>query len=294
VNIETNRGQRLRPALQRFARGLIAEAHDLSGLAYAELDKHLAPRRVDWDGQVSRYASKAKDRAPPASAIQSLEDRVAHLLKRKARRICVHTPCGGSLGAPRPSKELRLLDAHHVSLGYEDGWPSYLDLVTRQDESDRPGDRFKSFAWQWGILWGRQDFQWLNKIGRGFGCSSGESVTILVDELVDHAEYKKAKYDWEVGPHPWMIDEKPWRHLPCPDLLGADPYCPEDIPPVLDDNGVEIPLWQLRYEAAEDHRHQELLWSDDWDILSEKSCPDHGQRNAMSLMQMLGENASHP
>ncbi|WP_144021163.1 hypothetical protein [Caballeronia sordidicola] len=41
-------------------------------------------------------------------------------------------------------------------------------------------------------------------------------MTILVDELVDHAEYKKAKYDQEVGPQPWMIDEKPWRHLPCP------------------------------------------------------------------------------
>jgi hypothetical protein len=262
VNIGANQGQRLRPALQRFARGLIAEARDLSGLTYAELDTYLAPPRVTWDGRVNRYASK--DRAPPASAIQSLEDRVAHLLQRKARKVCVRTPCGGSLGAPRPSKDLRLLEAHHVSLGYEDGWPSYLDLITPQGENDRPRDRFKSFAWQWGTLWGKQDFQWLNKIGRGFGWSSQESVKFLLDELVYHAEYRKAQYDWKVGPQPWRIDAKPWRHLPCPDLMFVDQYCPDDVPPVFDDNGVEIPLWQLRYEAAEEHAHQELVWSEDW------------------------------
>jgi len=175
---------------------------------------------------------------------------------------------------PRPSKDLRLLEPRDVSLGYEDGWPSYLDLITPQDETDNPKDRFRSFAWQWGILWGRQDFKWLNDIGRGFGWSPRESVTSLLDELVYYAERRKARYDWKVGPQPWRIDEKPWRHLPCPNLLFVEQYYPDDVPPVVDDNGIEIPLWQQRYDAVEGHPHQEVVWSDDWDILSNKNYRD--------------------
>lgn len=214
MNNKANQGQRLKPALQRFARDLINEARYVSGLPYRELDEQLAPPRTIWDGQILRYATK--DRAPLASGIQGLEDRTAKLVKRKARTVCVqYAPFGTGLGDPRPSKRIRRFSSCQLKLGYADGWPTFEDLTFVNIECPHSRMTLDSYFWQWGLLWDRG---WVGLDRAQFGIPDGEPVESFVSRLVDAVEGEKAAYDLFAGTEPWADDLQRWQGLPSPDL----------------------------------------------------------------------------
>ena len=127
ANIGPNSGQKLRWPLKSFTEMLIREARWVSGMTYEQLDEALSPPGSIWCGQTYRYAME--DRAPLASAIQGLEQRVADLTKRKARRIAVFE--GNTrkfVGYPEEFNDLgrkrlteQSLRVRFLFLAYEDG-----------------------------------------------------------------------------------------------------------------------------------------------------------------------------
>ncbi|MCY1266700.1 hypothetical protein D9M68_165850 [compost metagenome] len=87
MNKGPNSGRILQPALSRVAARLVAEARRATGLSYPELDEALGlPTGTTYSYCVS---NSKKSRAPQASAIQRLEDRVATLVGRKANLLVV-------------------------------------------------------------------------------------------------------------------------------------------------------------------------------------------------------------
>lgn len=163
ANVGPNQGRRLKTAISRFTAMLIREARDLTGLSYEKLDEALGLT----SGNSYRYSldpSRPKSRAVQIGGIQSLENRVARLLRRPAHLIAVvetheldalamlYRMPVANLGLPRH------VGADDIELIYDNYWPTYADLSRdgRFDIecpwADQP-ELFRGFGWQWGCLW---------------------------------------------------------------------------------------------------------------------------------------------
>lgn len=117
VNIESNSGRILKPALSRVATRLVQEAKRKTGLSYPELDQALdLPSGTTYSYCV---ANPKKSRAPQASAIQRLEERVARLVGRKANILVV--------------RDMNL---------WMEGWPSSPLGVPSEFKRPRTGKRY--------------------------------------------------------------------------------------------------------------------------------------------------------
>jgi len=140
----------LRAAINRFASVLIDEARTLTGLSYPDLDEALGLE----GGQSYRYSlypRTRKTRSPQAASIQTLENRVAKLLKRRAHRLVIQNNAARSQGGDKfggsPNAPLGLDGAVNTDLqiAYEHDWPTFRRL------KGRPA--MEHYLWQWGILW---------------------------------------------------------------------------------------------------------------------------------------------
>lgn len=164
-------------------------------MTYQQLDEALAPPGSIWDRQTYRYVKK--DRAPLASAIQGLEQRVANLTKRKARRIAVFTTSKRTfLGYPKEFHDLwrtgastKRLRTRFLLLAYEDRWPTFFDLIdvnqTRLDKSIG----LASWCWQWGPLWEKG---WPGLERSEFGFPADEPLESVIRKLGSIAEIEMA------------------------------------------------------------------------------------------------------
>lgn len=198
ANIGPNNGQKLRWPLKSFTEMLIREARWVSGMTYEQLDEALSPPGSIWCGQTYRYAKK--DRAPLASAIQSLEQRVADLTKRKARRIAVFEGSNRKfVGYPEDFHELgrkrlseQFLRARFLFLAYEDGWPTFFDLVDVNQTRPDGGIALAAWCWQWGLLWEKG---WPGLERSAFGFSADEPLQSVIRALVHKAEAEMPSLD---------------------------------------------------------------------------------------------------
>lgn len=167
ANLGRNQGRRLRLAISRFAAMLIEEARDLTGLSYAKLDEALG-LECGSSYRYSLYPPRAKTRAPQAGGIQSLENRVAKLLRRPAHKIVIertsplldgcglHNAIDLFTGEPAADIDLRDSPATELELAYEYDWPTYSRLGKFNLARVREQNRLVNlYAWQWGILWDR-------------------------------------------------------------------------------------------------------------------------------------------
>lgn len=208
MNIDSNRGRRLRPALSRFSAMLIEEARDLTGLTFEQLDEELNLPC----GQSRRYSLhpwEKKNRAPQAAGIQELESRVAKLLKRSAHIVVVENNAkidvenldqADSLeGRPCDILNLRNFDAEVFQLGYEGDWPTYRRLKTysswlydnvrifdlvKWGAHDKWPEMLRLYAWQWGILWDR-GLPWLNR--ESLDASADEPIELFLPKVTEVA-----------------------------------------------------------------------------------------------------------
>jgi hypothetical protein len=148
---------------------LISEARDVAEISsYPKLDEALGLP----DGNSQRYAlfplERANTRAPQIGGIQSLENRVARLLRRPAHKVVIENTAPlhgiGNLhraldliaGEPRADANFRAIDPTHLELAYEYDWPTYGRLGKIDLSRIRDQDTLVSrYAWQWGILWDR-------------------------------------------------------------------------------------------------------------------------------------------
>lgn len=163
ANVGPNQGRRLKAAISRFTAMLIREARDLTGLSYERLDEALGLTA----GNSYRYSldpSRSKSRAVQIGGIQSLENRVARLLRRPAHLIAVvetreldalamlYRMPVANFGLPRH------VGADDIELIYDNYWPTYADLSRdgrfdiERTWADQP-ELFHGFGWQWGCLW---------------------------------------------------------------------------------------------------------------------------------------------
>ncbi|MFM0213320.1 hypothetical protein PQQ96_38690 [Paraburkholderia sediminicola] len=196
ANVGPNSGQKLQWSLKNFAEMLVREARWVSGMTYGQLDKALAPRGVLWEGVAHRYAKKSS--APLASAIQSLEERVAALTKRKSRRISIFQSSDRTLiGYPEEFRDLlcnksetQRLRPRFLFLAYADGWPTFFDLIDVNQTRLDGGITLGSWCWQWGLLWEKE---WPGLDRAAFGFSVDEPLDSCIAQLVSMAEAKKAR-----------------------------------------------------------------------------------------------------
>lgn len=214
MNVGPNRGRRLKVALSRFAAMLIEEARDISGLSYAKLDEALGLP----DGQAKRYSLypiSAKTRAPQASSIQQLENRVARLLKRTAHIVIVENNAkidvdGGDWighieGRPSDDLNLRKYDPLDFQMGYDGDWPTYRrlkyssmtlfssltpihELIAKRAHS-RWQEMLVLYSWQWGVLWDR-GLPWLDRAE--WSISPDAAVESFVPAITEKAKAERA------------------------------------------------------------------------------------------------------
>lgn len=189
ANIRPNNGQALHWPLKSFAEMLVREARWVSGLTYPQLDEALELS----DGEAYRYARK--DRAPLAASIPRLEQRVADLTKRKARRISVFEGSNRKfVGYPEEFRELgrkkrQFLRAHFLFLAYEDGWPTFFDLVDVNQTRPDGDNALAAWCWQWGLLWEKG---WPGLERSAFGFSADEPLDSVIRKLGNVAEIEMA------------------------------------------------------------------------------------------------------
>lgn len=179
ANNGPNRGRLLRAAINRFAAILIEEARALSGLSYPALDEALGLE----NGQSYRYSlypRTKKTRSPQAASIQTLENRVAKLLKRRAHRLVIQNNAAirqgqnGSGGSPATPVGLDDIAHTDLQIGYEHDWPTFRRLKGRLV--------MEHYLWQWGILWdtGRLPYPWSREL---FGIPADMPVEAFLPAL---------------------------------------------------------------------------------------------------------------
>lgn len=190
MNVESNKGRRLRPALSRFSAMLIEEARDLTGLTFEQLDEEF-DFEIGQSRRYSLYPWQKKNRGPQAGGTQALENRVAKLLKRSAHNIVVTNSAKINLENIHLSEEvegkigaglnLRDFEAVHFQLNYEGDWPTYRRLKSHRpwlhpgpsinkllttDAHEKWPEMLRLYSWQWGVLWD-QGLPWLSREALG-------------------------------------------------------------------------------------------------------------------------------
>ncbi len=208
MNVESNKGRRLRPALSRFSAMLIEEARDLTGLTFEQLDEEF-DFEIGQSRRYSLYPWQKKNRGPQAGGIQELENRVAKLLKRSAHNIVVTNSAKIDLENIHLSEEvegkigaglnLRDFEAVHFQLRYEGEWPTYRSLKSHRSWlHPRPSinklltsgtheqwpEMLRLYSWQWGVLWD-QGLPWLSR--ETLGIEPNSPIESFLPELTAKA-----------------------------------------------------------------------------------------------------------
>jgi len=225
---------------------LIQEVRDITDLPYSEIDERLGLP----EGQAFRYAQypiDGKTRAPQAESIQSLENRVAKLLKRLPHRIVIENDAigGVDIGTPDTHPNLGELKATDLQLGYEGDWPTYRRLKTSDPFDPRleisiaklvagnapPAmwpEMFLLYGWQWGILWDC-GLPWLDRVM--YNQPPDADVMSFLPRVTEYYQNFRARYA-DVGVRVWKGEMPPVSdgNLPewCIDLcLSAESYSDE-------------------------------------------------------------------
>lgn len=188
ANVGINNGRRDQPALSRFVAMLIEEAVDLTGLTEEKVFEKLALPA----GKAKHWAyspGKIDDRAPQSNKIQAVENSVAKLVGRTAHTILVRNNYKAIFsnrrnpddieGKPGDRPNLRKYESSGLELCYEDNWPTYHDLISKNDFlSPYPGSSIRDllhdgtydkwppllrkFSFQWSALWDKE-LPWLSR-----------------------------------------------------------------------------------------------------------------------------------
>jgi hypothetical protein len=218
VNKGPNRGNRLQPALARFASILIAEAKDITGLTYPQLDEVLDI----GDGYAIRYSQyskgRNKSRGTSAADIQELENRIARLLRRTAHVVVVENNSkinsGGFEqsdfieGVPGDGLNLRAYDAKDFQLGYDGGWPTYRSLKADPTTifcnyppihklvglglHEEWPEMLQLYSWQWGVLWDK-GLPWLSR--EAMEVAADTPIDVFVEEMTARAMQDRAYFE---------------------------------------------------------------------------------------------------
>jgi hypothetical protein len=215
--------RRLLLGLQQLAESLIREARHIGGFTYEQLNELL-----DLDGECQRYAAcpdAARKRAPKAEEIQHLENQIASILKRPARKIVVvDIRSQATLGVPSKAADYLAYSPEDLSLAYADGPPLYEQMIDEMSDGDEQWADyvFATHAWQWGILWERN----IPELSRS---ELGVPDDVPVDELICILQGARRRavhdYDMHLDSHGWSYSAGQWADLAWRRLNFLAPRC---------------------------------------------------------------------
>ncbi|CAB3752570.1 hypothetical protein LMG29542_01815 [Paraburkholderia humisilvae] len=211
------RTPRLWHALHEFAGGLIEEARVVGNLDCNRVG------RVPGLSSTTAYrytlsSWEEKARAPLAASVQSIENRVANFLGRRAHTVIVKDKVTGEIvGTPTNNKLPRKFDGSRLMLVYADGWPTFRELT----DEDRSRDATHYlYWWQWGILWDK-GFPALSRTAYGLGAA--DPIGDTVDWIIEAARRDPQSLYALVGQeYHWTRSEIFGSNLAGPSPLGLE------------------------------------------------------------------------